>query len=82
MVRASPKVGSAKLVIICVGLLGFALVADFLWASSSPLASNWTSKHSTPTSVVVPNHAISKHTNNNKVLVILSLPFPFFFQMS
>lgn len=54
------KVGSAKLVVICVGLLGFALVADFLWASSSssPSSSIWNSKAST---IIV-----SKENNNNK----------------
>lgn len=39
MVRPSVKVGSAKLVLICVALLGFALIADFLWASSSSSSS-------------------------------------------
>ncbi|KAK7852231.1 kelch repeat-containing protein [Quercus suber] len=35
MVRPSGKHGSARLVVICVSLLGLALIADFLWASSS-----------------------------------------------
>ncbi|KAF5464640.1 hypothetical protein F2P56_014703 [Juglans regia] len=45
MVRpsGSGKHGSTKLVLICVGLLGFALVADFLWASSSHFASSFSS---------------------------------------
>jgi len=57
MVRASVKVGSAKLVVICVGLLGFALVADFLWASTSS-----TLPTSKPSALVIP--ATSKHYQN------------------
>jgi len=49
MVRASVKLGSAKLVVICVGLLGFALIADFLWASTS--STLLTSK---PSTLVIP----------------------------
>ncbi|XP_034209634.1 kelch repeat-containing protein At3g27220 isoform X2 [Prunus dulcis] len=48
MVRPSAKHTSARLVLICVGLLGLALIADFLWASSPrfansyiSIASNW-----------------------------------------
>ena len=66
MVRSSgsAKHGSAKIVLTCVGLLGFALVADFLWASSSrfasssysSIASNWASpRHTSPNSVIFPN---------------------------
>lgn len=61
MVRASVKVGSAKLVVICVGLLGFALVADFLWASSSSPV--WTSKQASSTPIIVPKH---KEKNKDK----------------
>ena len=56
MVRASVKVGSAKLVVICVGLLGFALVADFLWASTSS-----TLPTSKPSTLVIPHN---KHYQN------------------
>ncbi|XP_059458961.1 kelch repeat-containing protein At3g27220 [Corylus avellana] len=66
MVRlsGSAKHGSAKIVLTCVGLLGFALVADFLWASSSrfasssyssSIASNWASRHTSPNPVIFPN---------------------------
>lgn len=65
MVRpsGSAKHGSAKLVLTCVGLLGFALVADFLWASSSrftssysSIASNWASPSRTSqNTVILPN---------------------------
>ncbi|BFG23967.1 hypothetical protein CerSpe_102410 [Prunus speciosa] len=48
MVRPSAKHTSARLVLICAGLLGLALIADFLWASSPrfansyiSIASNW-----------------------------------------
>ena len=40
MVRPSGKHGSARLVVICVSLLGLALIADFLWASSSSSSSS------------------------------------------
>ncbi|TQD80639.1 hypothetical protein C1H46_033818 [Malus baccata] len=48
MVRPSAKHTSARLLLICVGLLGIALIADFLWASSprfirsyNHIADNW-----------------------------------------
>jgi len=60
MVRASVKVGSAKFVVICVGLLGFALVADFLWASTSSTLPTSTK----PSAFVVPsNHNKKKYEN-------------------
>lgn len=39
MVRSSGKQKSTKLVFVCVVLLGFGLVADYLWASSPYFAS-------------------------------------------
>ncbi|XP_068335573.1 kelch repeat-containing protein At3g27220 [Pyrus communis] len=48
MVRPSAKHTSARLLLICVALLGIALIADFLWASSprfissyNDIADNW-----------------------------------------
>ncbi|KAI4329453.1 hypothetical protein L6164_021714 [Bauhinia variegata] len=64
MVRTSVKLASAKLVLVCIALLGFALVADFLWASSSPLASNWASKQSTATKIIVTKNTTTKQTHN------------------
>ncbi|RYQ87109.1 hypothetical protein Ahy_B09g094584 isoform A [Arachis hypogaea] len=62
MVRASSvKVGSAKLVVICVGLLGFALVANFLWLSSSASSSSSSSHFIVPTTT---NITIAKHNND------------------
>lgn len=40
MVRSSGKQKSTKLVIVCVVLLGFGLIGDYLWASSPHLASS------------------------------------------
>lgn len=74
MVRASVKVGSAKLAVICVGLLGFALVADFLWASSSS-SSIWTSKPST-TTIVVPNKPDKNKKDAGRVLAAAYADLP------
>ncbi|XP_043721742.1 kelch repeat-containing protein At3g27220-like [Telopea speciosissima] len=61
MARNNGKLASSKLVFLlsCAGLLGAALIADFLWASSflssaySSIASNWVLEKSE--TVVVPN---------------------------
>ncbi|PNX73787.1 kelch repeat-containing protein at3g27220-like protein [Trifolium pratense] len=66
MVRASVKVGSAKLVVICVGLLGFALIADFLWASSSSSSSkNFTFSNPKTITIIVPPEEKKKKDNNS-----------------
>ncbi|XVE89275.1 hypothetical protein DITRI_Ditri19aG0189900 [Diplodiscus trichospermus] len=55
MVRQTGKTsGTARLVLLCVGLLGIGLIADFFWASSSrfsPLsvANNWSPHSSSDT---------------------------------
>ncbi|WJX48699.1 hypothetical protein P8452_35227 [Trifolium repens] len=66
MVRASVKVGSAKLVVICVGLLGFALIADFLWASSSSSpSSTFSFSNFKTTTIIVPPKEKKKKDNNS-----------------
>ncbi|KAG2725791.1 hypothetical protein I3760_01G082900 [Carya illinoinensis] len=63
MVRpsGSGKLGSAKLVLVCVGLVGFALVADFLWASSSRFASSFSSS--------IPSDWASSHDSSQNTLI-------------
>jgi hypothetical protein len=71
MVRASVKVGSAKLVVICVGLLGFALIADFLWASSSSSpSSTFSFSNFKTTTIIVPPKEKKKKDNNNSVRLL------------
>ncbi|MED6218933.1 hypothetical protein PIB30_031162 [Stylosanthes scabra] len=68
MVRAaSVKVGSAKLVVICVGLLGFALVANFLWVSSSSSSFSKSSSSSSSSHFIVSNTnaAIANHKHDD-----------------
>ena len=84
MVRASVKVGSAKLVVTCVGLLGFALVADFLWASSSSFSSSslLSKSSSSPSNFIVPNattrdkHASSSSSLSGRVLAAAYADLP------
>ena len=70
MVRASGKHTSARLLVICIGLLGIALVADFFWASSprfsSSYLSQWPSQDKSQTNFIVPSKT-SQHEIPNKV---------------
>lgn len=77
MVRASVKVGSAKLVVICVGLLGFALIADFLWASSSP-SSYFPLSNLKASTIIVPKEKEQKKKNSVRLLAdaYADLPAP------
>lgn len=77
MVRASVKVGSAKLVVICVGLLGFALIADFLWASSSP-SSYFPRSNFKISTIIVPKEKEQKKKNSVRLLAdaYADLPAP------
>lgn len=60
MARPSSKHASVKLVLICLALLGFALMADFMWASSSrvsyslSIASNWAPPYHSDNPIAVP----------------------------
>jgi len=59
MVRSSGKQKSTKLVILCVVLLGFGLIADYLWASSPHFASssylsNWVPADNSQSHVIIP----------------------------
>ncbi|PON83626.1 BTB-kelch protein [Trema orientale] len=59
MVRPSGKHTSARLLLICIGLLGIALVADLFWASSprftSSYLSQWPSLDKSQTSFILPS---------------------------
>lgn len=60
MVRTSGKQKSTRLVLVCVALLGFGLIADYLWASSPHFASstsfsNWVPTHNPQTNLIIPN---------------------------
>ncbi|XP_058728796.1 kelch repeat-containing protein At3g27220 [Vicia villosa] len=71
MVRPSVKVGSAKLVLICVTLLGFALIADFLWASSSSPSSYFSLPNSKPsTTFIVPKENKNKKKDGSSVRLL------------
>lgn len=77
MVRPSVKLGSAKLVVICVGLLGFALIADFLWASSSP-SSYFPLSNLKASTIIVPKEKEQKKKNSVRLLAdaYADLPAP------
>lgn len=77
MVRPSVKLGSAKLVVICVSLLGFALIADFLWASSSPSSYFPRSTFKTST-IIIPKEKEQKKKNSVRLLAdaYADLPAP------
>lgn len=69
--------GSAKLVVICVGLLGFALIADFLWASSSP-SSYFPLSNLKASTIIVPKEKEQKKKNSVRLLAdaYADLPAP------
>ncbi|XP_043817180.1 kelch repeat-containing protein At3g27220 isoform X2 [Manihot esculenta] len=52
MVRTAGKQKSVRLVLVCVGLLGFGVIANYLWASS-PRLSNWSVDNSL-TNLIIP----------------------------
>ncbi|CAK9324782.1 unnamed protein product [Citrullus colocynthis] len=62
MARSSSKHASLKLVLICLALLGFALIADYMWASSSrfsyslSIASNWAPPYHSHSSITLPTN--------------------------
>ncbi|XP_050381456.1 kelch repeat-containing protein At3g27220 [Argentina anserina] len=68
MVRTPGKHTTARLVLICVGLLGIALIADFLWASSSSrfalLGPNWAPPIPILTPINKPNKGVDTQKNN------------------
>lgn len=73
---AAGKPRTAKLVFVCVGLLGAALVADLLWASSTSSSSsaafrNWAVPESS--NVIFPNQ-----TNNLPKVAYPDKSFPLF----
>ena len=77
MVRPSGKHGSARLVVICVSLLGLALIADFLWASSSSSSSS-NSAFSSYHDLILPSNDKPKQPQPKKVSFLL-IPFMFIF---
>ncbi|KEH28596.1 putative kelch-type beta propeller [Medicago truncatula] len=78
MVRPSVKLGSAKLVVICVSLLGFALIADFLWASSSPSSSYFPRSTFKTSTIIIPKEKEQKKKNSVRLLAdaYADLPAP------
>ncbi|KAK9923995.1 hypothetical protein M0R45_032386 [Rubus argutus] len=78
MVRPPGKHASARLVLICVGLLGIALIADFLWASSSRfslISSNWAPPVAILTPIKIPNKEGDSQKNNTAAGRVLSATF-------
>ena len=79
MVRPSGKHGSARLVVICVSLLGLALIADFLWASSSSSSSSSSNlAFSSYHDLILPRNDKPKQPPPKKVSFLL-ITFMFFF---
>lgn len=78
MVRPSVKLGSAKLVVICVSLLGFALIADFLWASSSSPSSYFPRSTFKTSTIIIPKDKEQKKKNSVRLLAdaYADLPAP------
>lgn len=78
MVRPSVKLGSAKLVVICVSLLGFALIADFLWASSSSPSSYFPRSTFKTSTIIIPKEKEQKKKNSVRLLAdaYADLPAP------
>uniref|UniRef100_A0A2P2K343 Kelch repeat-containing protein At3g27220 isoform X1 n=1 Tax=Rhizophora mucronata TaxID=61149 RepID=A0A2P2K343_RHIMU len=71
MVRATGKPRSAtRLVIVCVGLLGIGLIADYLWASSSHFVaspyylSSWARNDESLNTLIVPYKKDGVFINN------------------
>ena len=77
MVRPSGKHGSARLVVICVSLLGLALIADFLWASSSSSSSSSNLAFSSYHDLILPSNDKPKQPPPKKVSFLL-ITFMFF----
>lgn len=78
MVRPSGKHGSARLVVICVSLLGLALIADVLWASSSSSSSSSNLAFSSYHDLILPRNDKPKQPPPKKVSFLL-ITFMFFF---
>ncbi|KAJ6767501.1 GALACTOSE OXIDASE/KELCH REPEAT PROTEIN [Salix koriyanagi] len=73
MARPSGKQKSTKLVVVCVVLLGFGLIGDYLWASSPHFASssyisNWVSPNNPQSNVIIPKQ--EPHLADTKPLKI------------
>ncbi|XP_009333957.2 kelch repeat-containing protein At3g27220 isoform X1 [Pyrus x bretschneideri] len=73
MVRPSAKHTSARLLLICVALLGIALIADFLWASSprfirsyNDIADNWASPVDISKPTIIPSPKKTSHETPTK----------------
>lgn len=73
MVRPSAKHTSARLLLICVALLGIALIADFLWASSprfirsyNDIAENWASPVDISKPTIIPSPKKTSHETPTK----------------
>ncbi|GAV78198.1 Kelch_4 domain-containing protein [Cephalotus follicularis] len=81
MVRQASKSNqkSVRFVLICAGLLGFALLANFFWASSSHLSisSNWAPRYSrSPNLYIPPKNPIShKRPKDGSDRLLLSATF-------
>lgn len=58
MVRVPAMQKSTRLVLVCVGLLGFALVANYLRASS-PHISKWAVVNDSVTNLIIPRNTSS-----------------------
>lgn len=83
MARSSSKHASLKLVLICLALLGFALIADYMWASSSrfsyslSIASNWAPPYHSHSSITLPTNP---HPANLTKVSSSSFSFPIGFK--
>ncbi|KAM1010766.1 kelch repeat-containing protein At3g27220-like [Malus sylvestris] len=73
MVRPSAKHTSARLLLICVALLGIALIADFLWASSprfirsyNDIADNWAPPVDISKPTIIPSPKKTSHETPTK----------------
>lgn len=76
MVRTAGKQKSVRLVLVCVGLLGFGVIANYLWASS-PRLSNWSVDNSL-TNLIIPR---TEDPFSDATFPAPKVLFPFFFQL-